>query len=99
MKIQHFWRNADENGINTASGIGHDIVAILDGDETNPYILNDYYIVMLTATKVEVWLSFRNLSQDCMHYTKAWDVYNNASTKGIQFVVFRPKSNFGLQMC
>lgn len=23
----------DENGINTASGIGHDIVAILDGDE------------------------------------------------------------------
>ncbi len=33
----------DENGINTASGIGHDIVAILDGDETNPYVLNEYY--------------------------------------------------------
>ncbi len=33
----------DENGINTASGIGHDITAILDGDETNPFILNDYY--------------------------------------------------------
>ena len=33
----------DENGINTASGIGHDIVAILDGDETNPFVLNDYY--------------------------------------------------------
>src|SRR5690606_26655422 len=32
----------DENGINTASGIGHDIVGILDGDETNPYIMNDY---------------------------------------------------------
>ena len=27
----------DENGINTASGIGHDIVAILDGDVSNPY--------------------------------------------------------------
>ena len=26
----------DENGINTASGIGHDIIAIIDGDETNP---------------------------------------------------------------
>ena len=25
----------DENGINTASGIGHDIVTVLDGDETN----------------------------------------------------------------
>jgi hypothetical protein len=23
----------DENGINTASGMGHDIVAILDGDQ------------------------------------------------------------------
>ena len=33
----------DENGINTASGIGHDITAIIDGDETNPFILNDYY--------------------------------------------------------
>ena len=33
----------DENGINTASGIGHDIVAILDGDESNPYVLNEYY--------------------------------------------------------
>ena len=33
----------DENGINTASGIGHDIVAIIDEDETNPYVLNDYY--------------------------------------------------------
>jgi hypothetical protein len=25
----------DKNGINTASGIGHDIVAILDGDVSN----------------------------------------------------------------
>ena len=33
----------DENGINTASGIGHDIVAFIDGDEKNPIILNDYY--------------------------------------------------------
>ena len=30
----------DENGINTASGIGHDIVAIIDGDEANPFKLN-----------------------------------------------------------
>ena len=33
----------DENGINTASGIGHDIVAVIDGDETNPLIMNDFY--------------------------------------------------------
>ena len=33
----------DENGINTASGIGHDLVAILDGDETEPFVVNDFY--------------------------------------------------------
>src|SRR5690606_13659722 len=26
----------DENGMNTAGGIGHDMIAILDGDESNP---------------------------------------------------------------
>jgi hypothetical protein len=31
-----YWHFEDENGINTASGIGHDIVAILDGDVSNP---------------------------------------------------------------
>jgi hypothetical protein len=34
---------SDENGINTASGIGHDIIAILDDDVNNPFVLNDYY--------------------------------------------------------
>ena len=33
----------DENGINTSSGVGHDIVAIIDSDQLNSYILNDYY--------------------------------------------------------
>ena len=33
----------DENGINTSGGIGHDIVAILDNDDSNPFVLNDYY--------------------------------------------------------
>jgi hypothetical protein len=43
----------DENGINTAKWHGHDIVAILDGDVSNPYLLNDYYkqIWMITLRK------------------------------------------------
>ena len=32
----------DENGINTSSGIGHDIVAIIDSDQSNSYVLNEY---------------------------------------------------------
>ncbi len=79
----------DENGINTASGIGHDIVAILDGDENNPYILNDYYETELdNHTKGKVRFPFRNLAVGLHTITfKAWDVYNNPVTAEIQFIV------------
>lgn len=79
----------DENGINTASGIGHDIVAILDGDENNPYKLNDYYETELDDYKKgKLKFPFRNLSLGLHTITfKAWDVYNNFVTAEIQFVV------------
>lgn len=79
----------DEHGINTASGIGHDIVAILDGDETKPYILNDYYETELNDyTKGKIRFPFRNLSKGLHTITfKAWDVYNNFISAEIQFVV------------
>lgn len=77
----------DENGINTASGIGHDIVAILDGDESNPYILNEYYeTVNNDYKKGIVRFPFKNLTPG-LHTIlfKAWDVYNNLVTAEIQF--------------
>ena len=79
----------DEHGINTASGIGHDIVGILDGDETKPYIMNDYYQTELdNYTKGKVYYPFRNLAVGLHTITfKAWDVYNNPITAEIQFVV------------
>lgn len=79
----------DENGINTASGIGHDITAILDGDEANPYILNDYYETEPDDfTRGNVSFQFRDLSPGLHTLTiKAWDVYNNSGTTEIQFVV------------
>ncbi|NNC50863.1 MAG: type IX secretion system sortase PorU, partial [Flaviramulus sp.] len=80
----------DLNGINTASGIGHDIVAILDGDETNPVILNDYYQTEIDDyTKGTVSFPFRELEPGLHTLTlKAWDVYNNSSISEIQFIVF-----------
>ena len=79
----------DENGINTASGIGHDIVAILDGDESNPFILNDYYETKLDDfTSGTIRFPFRNLSVGLHTITiKAWDVYNNPVISEIQFLV------------
>ena len=35
----------DESGINTSgNGIGHDLKAVLDDDEANPFVLNQYFI-------------------------------------------------------
>ena len=80
----------DANGINTASGIGHDIVAIIDGDETNPVILNDYYQTEVDDyTKGTLSFLFRDLEPGLHTLTlKAWDVYNNSSIAEIQFVVY-----------
>jgi hypothetical protein len=79
----------DENGINTASGIGHDIVAILDGDENNPYLLNDYYETELNDyTRGKVRFPFRDLAPGLHTITfRAWDVYNNPVSAEIQFIV------------
>ena len=84
----------DEHGINTASGIGHDIVAILDGDENNPYVLNDYYETELDDyTKGKIRFPFRNLALGLHTITlKAWDVYNNFVTADITFIVVGDES-------
>jgi hypothetical protein len=84
----------DENGINTASGIGHDIVAVLDGDVSNPYILNDYYQTKLDDyTNGNLRFPLRNLEAGLhtISFT-AWDVYNNPVTSEIQFIVVGDES-------
>ncbi|WP_346881060.1 type IX secretion system sortase PorU [uncultured Algibacter sp.] len=80
----------DANGINTASGVGHDIIAIIDGDETNPIVLNDYYQTDIdTFRKGTVSFPLRDLEPGLHTLTlKAWDVYNNSSISEIQFIVF-----------
>ncbi|WP_339832684.1 type IX secretion system sortase PorU [uncultured Altibacter sp.] len=79
----------DENGINTASGIGHDMIAILDGDEANPFVVNEYYQAEVDDfTKGKATYRLRDLEEGLHTLTfKAWDVYNNSSTAEIQFIV------------
>lgn len=80
---------SDENGINTSSGIGHDISAILDGDESNPFVLNNFYETELNDfTKGSVNFKLRDLEPGLHTLTvKVWDVYNNSSSQEIEFVV------------
>ena len=81
---------SDENGINTTgNGIGHDISAVLDNQENNVKILNDYYLADANSYKSgAISFPYFNLS-DGEHTIelKVWDIHNNSSKSSIQFVV------------
>ena len=80
---------ADENGINTAGGIGHDITAVLDNNQTNPIVLNAFYSTAIDDfTRGTLSYPLNDLSVGMHSLTiKAWDTHNNPSTKTITFWV------------
>jgi len=85
----------DENGINTVgNSIGHDIVAILNNDNENPFILNDFYEADLDSYKKgSVNYPFFSIppGQHTLKF-KVWDVYNNSSESFLDFVVVDTES-------
>ncbi len=80
----------DENGINTSlTSVDHDIVAVLDDDQQNSIILNDYYTTELNDfTKGSLEYRLRNLEvgQHTIQL-KAYDTYNNPAEATLNFVV------------
>ena len=88
----------DLNGINTIGGVGHDILATIDGDDANAFNLNDYYTANQDDFQTgKVIYPFRDLeSGEHTLKLKAWDVYNNASESEIRFVVYN--ENDGLKI-
>jgi hypothetical protein len=81
---------SDASGINTSiTAIDHDIVGILDGDASNPIVLNDFYETELDDfTKGKVTYRLRNLEVGAHTLNiKAWDTYNNSSESTLSFVV------------
>ena len=80
----------DSSGINTSiTAVDHDIIAILDGDDSNPIVLNDFYETELDDfTKGKVTYRLRDLSVGPHTLKiKAWDTYNNSSEATLNFVV------------
>lgn len=80
----------DENGINTVgTGIGHELTAILDHDESNVYILNDYYEANRNSYQEgTIRYPFEDLEVGEHHLrVKVWDVANNSKEGEINFVV------------
>lgn len=81
----------DSSGINTiGTGIGHDITAVLDGNTSEPYVLNDFYESDINTFKSgHIWFPFSMLSPgDHTLTVKVWDVFNNSTDKVIHFTVY-----------
>jgi hypothetical protein len=81
-------RLGDASGINISSyGIGNDIVAELDGDQT--FILNDYYISdQDDFTRGHIYFPMNGLTPGRHSIkVKAWDTYNNPAEAEIEFIV------------
>ncbi len=80
----------DPGGINTAgSGVGHNMTAVLDNNNQNPIILNNYYQTAVdNYTQGEVRYPFTNLALGNHTLTvKAWDIYDQSTTATTEFVV------------
>lgn len=80
----------DENGINTVgNGIGHDIVAVLDGETGDPIVLNDFYTADLDSYQSgQIRYNFAALEPGPHTLTlKVWDVNNNSSESSLEFIV------------
>jgi hypothetical protein len=80
----------DESGINTVgNGVGHDLIAILDGNSGDPIVLNNYYTASLDNYQSgKINYTLRNLTPgDHTLDVKIWDVNNNSSVQRLLFTV------------
>jgi len=81
---------SDLHGINmVGNGIGHDIVAVLDDNTDESFVLNDFYEADLNSYQSgKIAFPLSELKEGRHKLTlKVWDVYNNSSEASIEFVV------------
>lgn len=81
---------SDSSGLNTTgSGIGHDLVLVVDNDPSQTYVLNSYYtadIQSYMSGTVQYVLPELTPGKHTLWF-RAWDVRNNSGTAEIECVV------------
>ena len=89
---------ADSSGINASgNGIGHDLTAVLDDNERDILVLNDFYTAeqdRFTAGSIRYRLPELKEGEHRIRL-KAWDLVNNSSEKTLRFWV-RKQEKFTL---
>lgn len=89
----HFYAQiADEHGINTVgSGIGHDLLLIVDNKASETYVLNDYFSATNNSYKQGI-VSYQMAEMTEGRHTiffRAWDLLNNSSSSTVDFEVVK----------
>lgn len=80
----------DSSGINaTGNSIGHDITLVIDGDERNQIVLNDYYSNSIDNYQSgELRFQLPTITPGIHTLkVKAWDVLNNSNEARLEFAV------------
>ena len=81
----------DADGINTAGSLGHSLTAIIDGQASMTYTLNEYYLSDIggyTSGTVSYVLPELAEGEHTLMF-RAWDMMNNSSTATIEFEVVK----------
>ena len=87
----HFYADIyDEHGINTVgSGLGHDLMLMVDKSQNMTYILNDYFTAAAGSYqqgRVSYKMAELSEGQHSLAF-RAWDLLNNSSTATLDFEV------------
>ena len=79
---QFFAEVYDENGINTVgTGIGHDLLMVIDGNPKHTYVLNEYFVADNNSYQ-QGTISYKMPEMEDGQHTltfRAWDLINNSS--------------------
>ena len=89
----HFYAEIyDEHGINTVgSGIGHDLLLVIDNDPKQTYVLNNYFTANSNSYQqglVSYKMSQQSEGAHSLMF-RAWDLFNNSSTATLNFQVVK----------
>lgn len=92
-EFPHFYADIyDENGINTVgSGIGHDLLLIIDEEPKQTFVLNDYFVAESNSfQRGKISYKMPEITEGAHRMTfRACDLLNNSTTAALNFQVVK----------
>jgi hypothetical protein len=88
-----FLEVSDASGINLTGSLGHEIIAIIDGNPSSAINLNDFFTPTNSNQSGNIKIRLPTLPDGFHTVTiRAWDIFNNSNTLTIGFRIASPQS-------